>query len=150
MTTTYTFEQLKEDVRKEAEALRIHATKEELSKLNMKNLAPRYYDQCVYGLISGDCFSVRASDLIFNCCPRFFKANDNHGRHLVSEVPKGRFIEFVNGQKIADVNTADDLHFHRAECGSHFSAIEAYILLPEANNANLIAFLRGETETLEL
>lgn len=33
---------------------------------------------------------------------------------------------------------------------SHFSAIEAYILLPEAQNANLIAFLKGETETLEL
>jgi hypothetical protein len=32
----------------------------------------------------------------------------------------------------------------------HFSAIEAYIMTPEANNANLISFLRGETETLEL
>jgi hypothetical protein len=34
--------------------------------------------------------------------------------------------------------------------GSRYSAIEAYILLPEANNAGLIAFLRGETENLEL
>jgi hypothetical protein len=33
---------------------------------------------------------------------------------------------------------------------SHFSAMEAYILLPEAKNANLIAFLRGETDNLEL
>lgn len=33
MTTTYTFEQLKEDVRKEAEALRVHATKEEAEKV---------------------------------------------------------------------------------------------------------------------
>lgn len=32
----------------------------------------------------------------------------------------------------------------------HYSAIEAYILLPEARNANLIAFLRGETDNLEL
>jgi hypothetical protein len=32
----------------------------------------------------------------------------------------------------------------------YLSTIEAYIMLPEANNANLIAFLRGETESLEL
>ena len=32
----------------------------------------------------------------------------------------------------------------------YISAMEAYIMLPEAKNANLIAFLRGETETLEL
>ena len=150
MTNTYTFEQLKEDVRKEAEALRVHATKEEISNLDIEILVPEYYDQCIYGLMTGDCFSRRASELIFNCCHRFFKSNDDADNHFITEVPRGRFQEFVNGQKIEGVETSSDLHVHREECGSHFSAIEAYILSPEANNANLISYLRGETEMLEL
>lgn len=150
MNTTYTFDQLKEDVRKEAEALRLNATAIEIDRLNINLLVPTYYDQCIYGLMTGDCFSARASDLIFTCCPRFFKSNDEFGNHFITEVPKGRFYDFVNGQKIEGVNASVEFHEHREECGSHFSAIETYILLPEAKNANLIAFLKGETETLEL
>jgi hypothetical protein len=32
----------------------------------------------------------------------------------------------------------------------YYSAIEAYILLPDARNGFLIAYLRGETDNLEL
>lgn len=150
MEKTYTFDQLKEDVRKEAEALRVHATKEELTRLNIQMLVPRYYDQCIYGLMTRDCFSARASELIFNCCPRYFKSNDGQGTHFVVGLAKGEITDFVNGQKIEGVNSVDELHERRENDASHYSAIEAYILLPEARNANLIAYLRGETETLDL
>lgn len=62
----YTFEQLKEDVRKEAENLRVHATKEELGKLNLKYLDPNITVRCYYGLMTGECDSPRASELIQN------------------------------------------------------------------------------------
>jgi hypothetical protein len=65
----------------------------------------------------------------------------------------GQVLAVVNGESIEGVNSADDFNEHReghSYSMFHFSAIEAYILTPQANNANLISFLRGETETLEL
>jgi hypothetical protein len=53
----YTFEQLKEDVRKEAEALRVHATKEERERLDIDTFNPSNYDNCIYGQIAHNCFS---------------------------------------------------------------------------------------------
>jgi hypothetical protein len=73
MTTTYTFEQLKEDVRKEAEALKIHATKEEREKLNFKDLFPESIYQCIYGQMTGSCSSIRAANLIESCACRYVR-----------------------------------------------------------------------------
>jgi hypothetical protein len=118
----YTFEQLKEDVRKEAEALRVHATKEERERLCFATLEPNNGEQCIYGQMTGECDCERASELIKQCTSIFFESESCGGRFI----PSVTFAEY------------------------RWSPIELYILLPEANNANLIAFLRGETETLEL
>lgn len=122
MTTTYTFEQLKEDVRKEAEALRIHATKEELSRLDIEMLDPSNIYLCVYGMCTGNCESPRASELIKKCAPIFISSESDPD-----------YMKTVTEFR-----------------GYHWSPIEYYIGYPEANNTNLITFLRGETETLEL
>jgi len=149
----YTFEQLKEDVRKEAEALRIHATKEERGRLDITTFNPSHYDNCIYGQMTKTCFSQRASFLIFNCCKRYFKSWDDDHATMEEHARAGRVVEVVNGETIEGVNNADDLFDHRdqySDRGFHFSAIEAYIMTPEANIASLIAYLRGETETLTL
>lgn len=139
---SYTFEQLKDDVRKEAEALKIHATKEELAKLDTKLLDPESRTGCIYGGIATHCDSPRAIELISKCACRFFIDN------ALSDIQYDGFegiAKHVNGIKVDDL--AGLRHFSDY---AHYSAIEAYILLPEANNANLISYLRGETETLEL
>ena len=138
----YTFEQLKEDVRKEAEALRVHATKEERERLDFSKLKPRAEDGCIYGQMCGSCHNVRSVMLIQECTPRYFK---DHGFTKISTEGFAGVQKRVNGEKVE--NFIED---RTNEIVGHFSAIEAYILLPEANNANLISFLRGETETLEL
>jgi hypothetical protein len=117
----YTFEQLKEDVRKEAEALRVHATKEERERLCLELLDPNHTEKCYYGLMTGECDSDRAVELIGKCAQSFY--------HIGSKWPF----------------PAD-----RGCITNRWSPIEAYCTLPEAKNANLIAFLRGETETFEL
>jgi len=152
MTTTYTFDQLKADVRKEAEALRVHATKEELGRLDITSFDPSHYDSCIYGQMTYTCFSTRAAFLIFNCCKRYFKSEDEDMTTMEEYAKAGRVLEVVNGEKIDGVTDAEGLSWHRSNRSHvfHFSAIEAYIMLPEAKNENLIAFLRGETETLEL
>jgi hypothetical protein len=143
MTTTYTFEQLKEDVRKEAEALRVHATKEERRKLDCAELQPAYGSYDVYGQMTGHCYSMRAAKLIYKCSKRFFKndvlsTTSNHTSHkLITDNLAGEKVEgFINGRTQVK--------------NPYYSAIEVYTLLPEANNASLISYLRGETETLDL
>jgi hypothetical protein len=146
MTTTYTFEQLKEDVRKEAKALRAHATEEERGRLKMSVFNPRTGGGCIYGLLSGYCHSDRAIELIQKCCVRFFRNND-----LLSISSEG----FSGIKKRVVAELIESLAKHRGDGSGqimpeYYSAIETYILLPEARNANLIAYLRCETETLEL
>jgi hypothetical protein len=142
---SYTFDQLKEDVRKEAEALKIHATNEERERLDFEILDPNNMHNCIYGQMTGYCFSTRSAILINECCVRYFKHDIMPGFYEES-TDFDRIKRGVNGA------TVNGFIGERTEPFSscHFSAIEAYILLPEAKNANLIAFLRGETDNLEL
>jgi hypothetical protein len=145
LTNMYTFEQLKEDVRKEAEALRVHATKEEREKLDFATLNPSNIDRCIFGQMTGNCYSQRSASLIHACCVRYFKHNVIPAL-FDARSSMARIQDHVNGA------TVDNFLNERtgSNSESHFSAIEAYICLPEANNANLISYLRGETETLGL
>lgn len=120
---SYTFEQLKEDVRKEAEALRVHATVEERERLDVETMAPYDCERDIYGQMTGEFDSGRATELKKQCAP-----------------------VFVSG----DIQDFKAIGIH--ECFADFSwtPIDYYILGGESNNANLIAYLRGETETLEL
>jgi hypothetical protein len=139
---TYTFDQLKEDVRKEAEALRQKATPEELSRLNFNCLDPHHLNKCIYGQMTGHCNSVRGVQLIESCAIRYIKDGD---LTYVARDGFKRIQERVNGA------TVSDLYYDRNSLlDVHYSAIEAYILLPEARNENLIAYLKGETDKLEL
>lgn len=139
----YTFEQLKDDVRKEAEALRIHATREERERIIFNRLNPENINKCIYGQMTGDCYSERACVLIKKCACRYIK--DSALTEIQSE-GFTRIAEKVNGRRVKNLYENRNQTFDPI----HYSAIEAYILLPEANNANLIAYLREETETLEL
>jgi hypothetical protein len=132
----YTFEQLKDDVRKEAEALKIHATKEERERLDMERFNPTNNNHCIYGLVAQGCYSPRAAELIDKCAIRHFDGlpdDIDEAINMLSDKPTDFVYDRVNERS-----------------GSTFSAIEAYICLPEARNASLISYLRGETETLEI
>jgi hypothetical protein len=138
MTTTYTFEQLKEDVRKEAEALRVHATKEERERLDFEWLDYSDKRRCIYGLMTKDCYSKRAAELINTCAITHFDL-----------LPDS--VDEINGYVVDKPNDFIDKRTDASVFSRYtFSAIEAYICLPEAKNANLIAFLKGETDNLEL
>lgn len=146
MTNTYTFDNLKEDVRKEAEALRVHATSNELKNINLEAFNPRHYDGCIYGMCTGDCHNERAIELIQQCTPRFFK------EEIFEDIPvfgvEG-IVKNANGTTVSNL-FGERTGEYEGEGYVHYSAIEAYILLPEARNANLIAYLRGETDNLDL
>lgn len=123
------------DVAKEAKNIKKHATREEIDNLSIERLYGRSPTRCIYGMLTGHCRLSRAIDLINMCCPIFFD------KYKVPEMDNGMrsISKAKNGSKNPNPTGL-----------SHFSAIESYIIQPWAKNANLIAYLKGETKTLNL
>ncbi len=115
-------------VKQEAENLKVHATQEELSNLSFDKLGPLNADACVYGLMTGCCYSTRATELINLCCERVI--SDDSG------VSSSRVL---NRSPKTSIRT------------SYWSPIEVYIAQEGqliSNNKSLISFLKSETDTL--
>lgn len=117
---SYTKKQFLEDVAKEARALKKHATKEEKEKLDFSNLWPNDVTLCVYGQMTGYCDSPRATELIKACTKKFFF--DSHNGFAYTD----EFSEYL------------------------WSPLERYITHDDAQNKNLIDFLKGERKDLVL
>jgi hypothetical protein len=117
------------DVRHEIEMLKTHTTDAEKSKLNIKDLVPRYRYSCIYGLISGDCNSKRAFELIDLCCIRIVNNNESNILRDFNGYDK---TVFQKGRRFFD----------------HLSILEAYMMIYEAKNENILAYIKGETSKL--
>lgn len=136
----YTGDQLIWDVLNEAIALRKNATFEERQRLNFDTLKAMSHHDCIYGQMTGDCFNKRAIELISISCTRYFRPGAVSFGNTIE-----RITSFVNGI------TVNNLSKRRAGIfESRYSAIEAYITLPDAKIQNLITYLRGETQKLDL
>lgn len=135
---TYTKEQFLSDVKAEAVALRQHATKEELGRLDADWMDPNDFTSCIYGQMTGNCNSKRAIELMQKCCTRFFK-NLYKEFYVFDDVSSA-----VNGEKCDLSGRKND------EMPKYFSAVETYIFTDEEKNENLISYLRGETDDLNL
>lgn len=147
----YTKAQFLKDVEKEVRALKKTATKDELLKLDFDNLDPDSGTRCIYGQITGECSSPRASELIFRCCARYVENLPDNGHH---EFPAAKGFNVVkpliNGTSIEGVTDLKSFRQHRGFVLNYFSSLETYIMLPNAKNKNLIAYLRGERKNLVL
>jgi hypothetical protein len=115
--------ELKALVIDEATKLREHATTEERGRLDFATMIPHHVGYCIYGQMTGSCYSSRANDLL-DLCTHPYAHNPLHDDNL------GENYCFGDGDSRA------------------FSPIEAYIVRPGAENETLIAYLRGERETL--
>lgn len=130
----YTKKQFLADVRIEADAIKANATKNELNKLSSISLDWDRKDACVYGLMTGYCRNERAIELITQCCKKFI--------HTVgSRFSLKTILENANGET-AELQKETHIKF--------VSSIEAYISLPQAENENLIAYIKGESDKLIL
>lgn len=118
--------ELKELVKQEADKLKEFAIKEELNRLDFKTLTPERIDLCIYGQMTGDCFSDRSFDLVRKCSTPFSATRSFYSPSEARNVyyaPPGR---------------------------RPFSPIEFYISQRGAKNENLINYLKGLTTVLEL
>ncbi|MDL5046504.1 hypothetical protein QQ054_10715 [Oscillatoria amoena NRMC-F 0135] len=120
-------EQLKALVRQEADNLKKYATTEELSRLDFEELTPADPNFCIYGQMTGYCRGNRAMELL-----------------SLSSLP---YSDRLSEYKPTTANG----YIKLAPTGLNaFSPIEFYICQPGANNSKLIAYLKGETDNLEL
>lgn len=143
------------EVALEIQALKERATSEEIDRLDIDRFDPTCYDKCIYGQMTGDCTSGRAVDLIYDCCPRYVNMPERTPGELYQSLPAEKGFNaiqhLINGQKPPSVEDAYGLLKTRGLRGiQFFSALETYILLPDANNNNVIKFLKGEVDVLEL
>lgn len=60
---------------REAIKLKEHTTPEELARLDIADFSSYDSKHCIYGLMTGNCYSVRASKLINNCAERVYGSN---------------------------------------------------------------------------
>jgi hypothetical protein len=142
MVMAYTKKQFIEDVKKEARALRGHATKEELEKLDFNSLDARSSYQCIYGQITGNCTSKRAHQLISKCCTRLIDFDEFTGKDI-HEAASVTIDRPATPQLLAKNRDFFNLKY--------ISSIEGFIMLDnDAKNKNLIAYLKGETNDLVL
>jgi len=120
---------MKELVIEEANNLRNNATKEELSRLDFSNLNSQNSETCIYGQMTGYCFSKRANELIINSCKRVYIHDD-------ADIYKSK----LNGKP---TKNRDD----------YWSPIEVFIdqdiNKKNGNNELLVKFLKGEINELK-
>jgi hypothetical protein len=121
----------------EAKRLKKHATPEELAKLSFKKLNGENFDTCIYGQITGNCFSERANELILKCAPRVYVSGDSAYSNGLVEDGK------LNGKPYPVYN--DD-----SRAAEYFSPIERLVYLKgnKLRAKKLISFLKGNTDTL--
>lgn len=134
--------QFLEDVRTEIESIKLHATKKEKSRLNFKEFKPAYSEDCVYGQLTGDCRSERAIELIEKSCVRIWDLSEKN-----VDIDKIKDASFEEAKSF--LNGAFDKETFGDGC-QYLSALEGYIVLKRANNENILAYIKGETDKLKL
>ena len=121
-------DKLKDLVKEEADKLIKNAKKSELEKLDFIALRPISVQLCIYGQMTGDCFSSRAVDLLKKCAKPYTVSL------MGDAIPAKNYKSF-------DKETRQD---------GVYSPIEFYITEKGAKNKELIAYLKGEADILEL
>jgi len=116
----------------EARLLKETATKAELDRLsiNVKHLNPDSPTKCIYGQMTGDCETQRATDLIKLCCQKVYEVKTR--THVITK-------SVLNGSPKDKTRE------------QFFSPIEVYIFVAQDKLdklQNLLSYLKGKKETL--
>ena len=137
MKNTTTKKDFLEKVKHEVEAIKLSATKKEISELEFDWLNPNSFYKCIYGQMTGHCRSQRALELISKACSVLVNRHHESTGSTFSVMKK-----HIHGPYEKEL-----MNLHLVE---YLSALEAYILLKGSKNKHIIEYLKGETQTLKL
>lgn len=121
-------------VKKEAQKLKLNATKQEIANLNFSTFVPSFKDDCIYGQMTGNCYTKRASNLILKCCENIF-----------AKTPLQDMLDVkIDGRPTKKKMSDRDYKY--------YSPIEIFISFGEnrenGNNKMLIDYLKGKRKKL--
>lgn len=145
-------EEIKELVVGEATNLRKYITPEEKERLDISSLDGSSASSCVYGQLTGNCYSDRARQLIQKCCERVYISNNGH---LKDDL-------LLNGSPIGKRRDKEDMNWLRKPNVEYYSPIEVLlsklskdgevtISKDEGSPADkLVKFIKGQTDSLTL
>ena len=129
-------------VKKEAENLKKYATINELLNLDLNRLDGLDQNYCIYGQLTTNCYSVRASELISLCTKKVYDI-----RKIDEE-----YNNWGNLIKNQTIKPFDRFKLFKTQIiGGFFSPIELFINLDNNHNNSkiLIEYLQGKINTLE-
>ena len=120
------YNQLYTDFLKEVDVelkhIKKHATKEEISNLNLEQFSPQLRDRCIYGQMTGECDSGRAKEL-------YVKSYCN--------LP---YNETFNTESLPNFDT-----------GNNFTALERYIcFIDRKQTCKIMEYLKGTIDNIDL
>lgn len=138
---SYSTEDFLTQVKIEAEAIKEHATPEEIGRLDFHEFDAGSPVGCIYGQMTGHCSSHRAHQLIAKCCKKLVDNRKFSARDLEDAAHSMNGIE-CNLENLMRARKGSDLEY--------MSTVESYIMLPDAKSAELIDFLKGNRKDLVL
>ena len=119
-----------QEVYNEINTIKEKATKREISRLNFNKFEHTNSGQCIYGQMTGDCYSTRAKDL-------YIKSLDAISKHNVD----------VNTDENGnDIYKFKDLDLEK---GNSFTYLESYLFTcSRKTQKEIIQYLKGESTKL--
>lgn len=142
----YTKKQFLDEVKQEIENIKKFATDKEKQNLDFDSFNADSPTSCIYGQLTGDCESDRAIKLIRKCCKRYFHFLI-YGIDVDDEFTFKDIKESVNGEKMPDKFDKNDFGIRNYE---YHSLLEGFIKLKNANNKNILSYIKGKTSKLVL
>lgn len=115
---------LKVLVQMEADNIKRFARASEINNLDLKEFHPTLMQRCIYGQLTGDCYSVRAVELLTQC------SNPYSNDPFIFD-PPGSCMYFEGGLR-------------------PLSPIECYITKDGAEHEKLIDYIKGKRFSLKL
>ncbi len=122
---------LVKEVHKEAKKLKVTASADELENLDFSYLSPTAGSRCIYGQLTGDCFTSRAIELIKECAAVGIHDSDVGSESQSCKIQIGKKTDIRSGNEF-------------------WSPIEVYIGQNGADNKHLIDYLKGDIKKLDL
>jgi hypothetical protein len=131
---------LQKEAIKEIKNLKKHATKEQLDELDVRLLQADSARSCIYGQMTGSCYSIEANKLLVKCAkPLYSDITDSSPRSFINYALRNRSNPFKH-----------DMPFWGGR--EYYSALEAFIYHDDRliTHEAIIDYLQDKTYTLNL
>ena len=135
-------------VRQEAKNIKENATKQEIERLKIKSLDPSNTEGCIYGQMTGNCYSERANALIVKCATKVYKSLGTRPLDDVelSEKHTGLVKQLAVIHRDGLFHSPIEIFIYQQGYDVNFNVDRS----PKGNISRLINYLQGKTKTLTI